>query len=130
MVWMVISASLLVPVALILVMNVLMTEGSMPSDDQIASLSDRLIDDAMTVLKSYPAGTLLENREAWPETIRALSPLSLWVGHEGVYIKSKQRFVESWGLFIPREDSEKYLEQTTIPSYSRITKGVYKYYAD
>jgi hypothetical protein len=32
----------------------------------------------------------------------------VWVNHEGLYILTKKRFVEGWGVFIPREDSEKY----------------------
>jgi hypothetical protein len=106
------------------------TDGSVPTDDEIALLSDRLIDDSMVILKKYPASSSLINEEEWPESIKALSPLSLWVDREGLYILTKKRFVEGWGVFIPREESEKHLEKTTIPSYSRVAKGIYKFYAD
>lgn len=127
---MVISAVLLIPLVLILVTGSLITEGSMPPDDEIAALSERLIVDSMKVLRLHPPGTLLENSEAWPESIRTLEPLSLWVGREGLYIHTRQRFVESWGIFIPREGSEKLLEKDTLPSYTRVTQGVYKFYAE
>jgi hypothetical protein len=105
----------------------IMTEGSMPTDDEIVSLSDKLIDDSMIILKKYPEGEFIIHEEEWPESIKALSPLSLSVDREGLYIITKERFVDVWGIFIPREDSEKYLE-ITIPSYKRIVKGIYKFY--
>jgi hypothetical protein len=108
----------------------IMTEGSMPTDDEIASLSDKLIDDSMIILKKYPVGAFLINEEEWPKSIKALSPLSLWVNSEGLYILTKKRLVEGWGVFIPREDSEKYLEKTTMPSYNIIVKGIYEFYGD
>jgi len=52
----VISTSLSIPVILIIVMTFWMTEGSMPTDDKIISLSDKLIDDSMIILKKYPEG--------------------------------------------------------------------------
>lgn len=108
----------------------MMTKGSMPTDDEIVSLSDKLIDDSMIILKKYPVDAFLINEEEWPKSIKALSPLSLWVNSEGLYILTKKRFVEGWGVFIPREDSKKYLEKTTIPSYNIIVKGIYKFYGD
>jgi hypothetical protein len=105
-----------------------MTEGSMPTDDEIVSLSDKLIDDSMRILKKYPEDAFLIHEEEWPESIKALSPLSLSVDREGLYIKTKQRFIEVWGVFIPREDSEKYLEKRTMPRYNRIVKGIYKFH--
>jgi hypothetical protein len=110
-------------------MTISMTEGSMPTDDEIVSLSDTLIDDSMTILKKYPEGAFLIPDEEWPESIKALSPLSLWVNGEGLYITTKKRFVDIWGIFIPREESEKYLDKTTMPSYNRIVSGIYKFYA-
>ena len=127
----VILTCLLIPVISILVITFLMmTEGSMPSDEELVSISEKLIDDSKIILKKYPVEASLINEEEQPESIKALSPLSLWVNHEGLYILMKKRFVEGWGVFIPREDSEKYLEKTTIPSYDRIVKGIYKFYAD
>jgi hypothetical protein len=64
-----------------------------------------------------------------PQSVKTLSPLSLSVDREGLYIKTKERFVDVWGVFIPREDSEKYREEKTMPSYKRIVNGVYKFYA-
>lgn len=107
-----------------------MTEVSMPSDEELVSISEKLIDDSKIILKKYPVEASLINEEEWPESIKALSPLSLWVNQEGLYILTKKRFVEGWGVFIPREDSEKYLEKTTLPSYDRVVKGIYKFYAD
>jgi len=127
----VISTCLLIPVISILVITFsIMTEGSMPTDDEILSLSNKLIDDSLIILKKYQVDTFLKNEEEWPESIKALSPLSLWVNHEGLYILTKKQFVVGRGVFIPREDSEKYLEKTTMPSYNRIVKGIYKFYAD
>ncbi len=102
----------------------------MPTDDEIVSLSERLIEDSMIILREYPVDAFLKNEEEWPESIKALSPLSLWVNNEGLYFLTKKQFVIGRGVFIPREDSEKYLEKTTMPSYSRIVKGIYKFYAD
>ena len=102
----------------------------MPTDDEIISLSEKLIDDSMIILKKYPVEAFIIDEEERPESIKALSPLSLWVNDEGLYILTKKRFVEGWGVFIPREDSEKYLEKTTMPGYRRIAKGIYKFYAD
>jgi hypothetical protein len=126
-----IATCLLILVISILVMTLsIMTEGSMPTDDEIVSLSDKLIDDSMVILKKYPVDASLKNEEEWPESIKALSPLSLWATREGLYITTKERFVQGWGIFIPREDSEKYIEKTTMPSYKRIVKGIYRFYAD
>ena len=125
----VISTCLSIPVIMIIVMTSWMTEGSMPTDDKIISLSTILIDDSMTLLRKYPEGALLIYEEEWPESIKALSPLSVSADREGLYIKTKERFVDVWGVFIPREDSEKYLEETNMPSYNRIVKGIYKFYA-
>ena len=124
-----ISAILSIPVILIIVMTSWMTKGSIPSDDAIISLSDKLIQDSMVILKKYPKGSFLIPEEEWPESIKALSPLSLSADREGLYIKTKERFVDVWGVFIPKEDSEKYLEKTTMPSYNRIEKGIYRFYA-
>ena len=122
---------LLIPVILILVITFsMMTEGSMPSDEEIVSLSGKLIDDSKIILKKYPVEASLTNEEEQPESIKALSPISLWVNQEGLYILMKKRFVQGWGVFIPREDSERYLENTTIPSYDRIATCIYKFYAD
>ena len=88
-----------------------MTKGSIPSDDAIISLSNNLIQDSMIILKKYPKGSFLIPEEEWPESIKALSPLSLSVDREGLYIKTKERFVDVWGVFIPKEDNEKYLEK-------------------
>ena len=107
-----------------------MTEGSMPSDKELVSISEKLIDDSKIILKKYPVEASLIDEEEQPESIKALSPLSLWVNHEGLYILMKKRFVEGWGIFIPREDGEKYLEKTTLPSYDRVVEGIYKFYAD
>lgn len=127
----VISVCLLIPVISILVMTFSITsEGSMPTDKKIISLSDKLIDDSMIILKKYPVNASHINEEEWPECIKALSPLSLWVNCEGLYILTKKQFVVGRGVFIPREDSEKYLEKTTMPSYNRIVKGIYEFYAD
>ena len=101
-----------------------------PKDEEIASLSAKLIEDSMIILNKYPLGAYSINEEEWPESIKSLSPLSLWVNKEGLYILTKKRFVEGWGVFIPREDSEKYLEKSTIPGYDRIVKGIYIFYAD
>jgi hypothetical protein len=108
----------------------MMTEGSMPSDDKLISISEQLIDDSKRILKKYPVEASLRDEEEWPESIKSISPLSLWVNQEGLYILMKKRFVEGWGVFIPREDSDKYLENTTLPSYDRVMKGIYTFYAD
>jgi len=107
----------------------MMSEGSMPTDNEIVSLSDQLISDSRIILKKYPEGSFLIHKEEWPESIKALSPLSLSANHEGLYIKMKERFVDVWGIFIPREDSEGYLEKTNMPIYNKIVKCIYKYYA-
>jgi hypothetical protein len=73
----------------------IMTEGSLPTDVEIVSLSDKLIDDSMVILKKYPVDAFLINEKEWPESIKALSPLSLSANREGLYIKTKERFVES-----------------------------------
>lgn len=101
-----------------------LTEGGMPTDVEIVSLSDKLINDSMIILKKYPVGGYSINEEKWPESIKALSPLSLSPDRNGLYIIMKKRFVESWGVFIPREDSQKYLEKTTMPNYNRIENGI------
>ena len=127
----VILACLLIPVVSILVITFLIiTEGSMPSDEELISISEKLIDDSEIILKKYPVEAFHIDEGEWPESIKALSPLSLWVNHEGLYILTKKEFVVGRGVFIPREDSEKYLEKTDIPSYDRIVKGIYKFYAD
>jgi hypothetical protein len=81
----------------------MMTEGSMPSDEKLVSISEQLIDDSKIILKKYPVEASLINEEEWPESIKSLSPLSLWVNQEGLNILTKKRFVEGWGVFIPRE---------------------------
>jgi hypothetical protein len=107
-----------------------MTEGKMPTDEEIVAISENLIDDSVIILQKYPVEASLTNEEDRPESIKALSPLSLWVNQEGLYILTKKRFVEGWGIFIPREDTEKYIEKTTMPSYNRIAKGIYKFYVE
>ena len=53
----VISTCLLIPVISILIITFsTMTEGSMPTDDEIVSMSEKLIDDSMIILKKYPEG--------------------------------------------------------------------------
>jgi len=126
----VISTFLSIPVMLIIATTFWMTEGSIPTDNEIISLSDKLIDDSMIILNKYPEGAFLLDEEEWPESIKTLSPLSVWSNSEGLYILTKKQFVQGWGVFIPREDSEKYLEKTTMPSYNMIVKGVYKFYGD
>jgi hypothetical protein len=98
--------------------------------EELVSISEKLIDDSKIILKKYPTEASLINEGERPSSIKALSPLSLWVNREGLYILTKKRFVEGWGVFIPREDSEKYLKKTTMPSYDRIVKGIYTFYAD
>jgi len=120
-----------VPVVLLLVMPVLlMTEGQIHKDETIIALSDQLIADSKILLKKYPAEAFTINEDEWPASIQALSPLSLSANREGLHIRTKERFVESWGIFIPREDSEKYSEQASMPLYDKIADGVYKFYAD
>ena len=85
------------------------------------------MDDSIKQLKKYPVGSFLIHEEEWQESIRALSPLPLWVAPEGLYIKTKERFVDVWGIFIPRQDIIKSFEKTTMPIYNSIEKGIYKY---
>ena len=59
----VISTFLSIPVILIIVMTCWMTEGSMPTDEKIISLSDKLTDDSMTLLRKYPEGAFLIHEE-------------------------------------------------------------------
>ena len=120
---------LILTISILVVTFTIMTEGSMPTDDEVAFLSDKLIDDSMIILNKYPVGAYDINEEEWPKSIKALSPLSISADTEGLYITTKKRFVDVWGVFIPREDSKKYLENTTMPSYNRIVKGIYKFYA-
>jgi hypothetical protein len=102
----------------------------MPKDDEIVSLSQILLDDSMTILEKYQGDGFTPNDEEWPASIKALSPLSLWVSREGLYIITKKQFMVRRGIFIPREDHEQYLEGTTMPSYRRIASGIYGFYAD
>lgn len=126
-----IATCLAMVVILLLVMPLLiMTEGQMPTDDTLIALSDQLIADSKILLKKYPAEAYTINEDEWPESIKSVSPLSLSANREGLHIRTKERFVESWGIFIPREDSDKYSEQASMPLYDRIVDGVYKFYAD
>ena len=126
----VVSIFISLPVMLIIATTLWMTEGSMPTNDEIITMSDKLLDDSMLILKKYPEGAFLLNANEYPESIKALSPLSLWSDSEGLYILTQKQFVQGWGIFIPREDSEKYLERSTMPSYNMIVKGIYKFYSD
>ena len=126
-----VSTCILIPVISILVIIFLMmTDGSIPSDEKLVSISEVLFADSKTILNNYSVEASSINEEDWPESIKSLSPLSLWVNQEGLYILTKKRFVEGWGVFIPREEGEKYLKNTTIPSYDRIANGIYKFHAD
>ncbi len=103
-----------------------MTKGNIPTDEEIISVSDKLIDDLMIILKKFPEEKFRIPEEDWPKGIRSLSPLSVLVDSEGLYIITKETFVDVWGVFIPREDSER---KTTMPSYNRVMKGIYRFYA-
>ena len=60
----IISTCLLILITSILVVTfTIMTEGSMPIDDEIAILADKLIDDSMIVLKKYQVGAYDINEE-------------------------------------------------------------------
>ena len=61
----------------------------------------------------------------WPAEIRALSPTSVFVMPEGVYIERGSFCVEAWGIFVLRTGTPFQPKQAGDPSYRHIRDRVY-----
>jgi hypothetical protein len=106
----------------------LFVEGSMPNEDEIASYSNELKQEAKLLFDKYPKNDTWIDKTKWPPTIRKLSPLNIYVEDEGLYLEFKQDFVQAWGIFIPRNDSDFSPTEGHDPSFKKIKTGIYSYY--
>lgn len=75
---------------------------SVPSD--APSNADAFVEAARQVLAQHPEPATLE-RGAWPDALEAVSPTTLVVTDEGLFIVTSRRFTEEAGYFVPRDAS-------------------------
>jgi len=61
----------------------------------------------------------------WPAEIRGLTPKSVWLTRDGLYIKLGEMFVRAWGLFILPSASTFHPPEKGDPSYRQLEGRVY-----
>src|SRR5688572_13877146 len=81
---------------------------------------------AQSLLAQTPASTVPS--ESWPMVISTLSPKSVRVASEGVYIEMSSRFSEEAGFFVPRNPGAFNPVSGGDPEYERINGIVFAYY--
>jgi hypothetical protein len=85
-----------------------------------------IIEDAKIILVDAPIGPL--ESFAWPNSFNVLSPKSVRVAEEGLYIVTYSFFVEESGVFVARELAEFDWEVSPGPSFLQIKDGLFEYH--
>ena len=85
-----------------------------------------IIEDAKMILVNAPIGPL--ESSAWPNSFVALSPISIRVAEEGLYIVTYSFFVEESGIFAARDLAEFDWEVRHDPNFLQIKDGLFEYH--
>jgi hypothetical protein len=91
-----------------------------------AATVDTILSDARLVLRSAPVGPL--ERSDWPESITAISPESVRVTDEGLYIVTYSFFVEESGFFVARDLAHFEWKQRGDPTFVQIRDALFEYH--
>lgn len=73
------------------------------------------------------AGVQKIPEERWPETVRALGPLSAWAEPDGVYLLIDSDADGERGIYLPRIVSEKDPLCSPVLRHAKLAEGVYWY---
>ncbi len=85
-----------------------------------------IIEDAKIILVNAPIGPL--ESSAWPNSFIVLSPKSIRVAEEGLYIVTYSFFVEESGVFVARDLAEFEREARFDPHFLQIKDALFEYY--
>ena len=85
-----------------------------------------IIEDAKIILVNAPIGPL--ESSAWPNSFIVLSPKSIRVAEEGLYIVTYSFFVEESGVFGVRDLAEFDWEVMHDPGLLQIEDGLFEYH--
>lgn len=67
-------------------------------------------------------------KEAWPKSIRALEPVDVRIGQDGVSVSKYKYYVQEEGIYIVFEGARSpKTEVGSDPSYTKIADGIYWY---
>ena len=64
----------------------------------------------------------------WTQSMRDLSPESVWVRDAGLYIQTDSLFVQEWGVFVPCKPQQFRPTAHTDPSFQELGNGVFSYH--
>lgn len=95
-----------------------------PEIDQ--ATAGAIIKDAKVILVDAPIGPLQSS--AWPKSFAVLSPKSIRVAEEGLYIVTYSFFVEESGLFVARELDKFDWEARHDPEFLQIRGALFEYH--
>ena len=88
--------------------------------------ADAIIEDAKDILLKAPIGPL--DSSTWPNSLTVLSPKSIRVAEDGLYIVTYSFFVEESGLFVVRDLAEFNWEAHFDPHFLQIKDALFEYY--
>ena len=66
-------------------------------------------------------------KSSWPESVRELRPRTVRVGHDGVFIRLRSRFVEEEGVFVAFAGAVIDTASGRDPSFRPIAERIYWY---
>lgn len=63
----------------------------------------------------------------WPDSVKALKPIGIYIASEGIYIKMEEMFVTEKGVFVPFKTHEQ-MSEDGDSSFEMKFNGIYFYY--
>jgi len=87
---------------------------------------ETILIDARLILRNAPVGPV--ERSVWPESFAAVSPKSVRVTEQGLYIVTYSFFVEESGFFVARELAEFEWKQRVDPAFMQIRDELFEYH--
>jgi len=82
--------------------------------------------DARLLLRSAPAGPV--ERSDWPDSFAAISPKSVRVTEQGLYIVTYSFFVEESGFFVARNLAGFEWKERGDPAFVQIREELFEYH--
>ena len=85
-----------------------------------------IVTDGNRLLLDHPDGFI--DKASWSPAIAALNPKHVWSAPEGLYICTREFFVDQQGFFVPRPGVVVTPSPTGDPSYAPLRDGLFTYH--
>ena len=94
--------------------------------DLDAAMIETILVDARLILRNAPIGRM--EQSTWPESFAAISPKSIRVTEQGLYIVTYSFFVEESGFFVARDLAEFEWKERGDPSFVPLRDELFEYH--